>query len=72
MFRAINDIRNRFPAFKPTPATVGVLEKEAGILYPEECIRAFLDLAARNGATIKTADGSRVAVKNSSGVTGIN
>ena len=25
-----------------------------------------------NGATIKTADGSRVAVKNSSGVTGIN
>ena len=45
-------IRNRFPAFKPVPGTVGVLEKEAGILYPEECIRAFLDLAARNGAAI--------------------
>jgi sarcosine oxidase len=47
-------IPNRFPAFKPTPGTVGVLEKEAGILYPEECIRAFLGLAARNGAVIKT------------------
>jgi sarcosine oxidase len=46
-------IRNRFPAFRPTPGTVGVLENEAGILYPEECIRAFLHLAARNGAKIQ-------------------
>ncbi|HXB08465.1 MAG TPA: N-methyl-L-tryptophan oxidase [Puia sp.] len=45
-------ICNRFPAFKPTAGTVGVLEKEAGILYPEACIRAFLELAARNGAAI--------------------
>src|ERR1700742_956338 len=45
-------IRKRFPAFRPGPGTVGVLEKEAGILYPEECIRAFLHLAARNGAAI--------------------
>lgn len=45
-------IRNRFPAFRPTADTVGVLEKEAGILYPEECIRAFLDQAVSNGAAI--------------------
>ena len=46
------EIRRRFPAFRPTAGTVGVLEKEAGILYPEECIRAFLDQAASNGAAI--------------------
>lgn len=45
-------IRRRFPAFKPTPSTVGILEKEAGILYPEECIRAFLQQAAQKGAAI--------------------
>jgi len=49
-------IRNRFPAFKPTPGTVGVLEKEAGILFPEECIQAFLDQAAKEGATIHTGE----------------
>jgi sarcosine oxidase len=45
-------IRRRFPAFKPSPGTVAVLEKEAGILYPEECIRTFLDQATRHGAAI--------------------
>lgn len=49
-------IRNRFPAFTPTPGTVGVLEKEAGILFPEECIRAFLDQAEKQGATIHTGE----------------
>ncbi|HEY4110861.1 N-methyl-L-tryptophan oxidase [Puia sp.] len=49
-------IRNRFPAFRPTPDTVGVLEKEAGILYPEECIRAFLTQAAAHGAAIHTGE----------------
>lgn len=47
-------IQKRFPAFRPTPGTVGVLEKEAGILFPEACITAFLDAAANNGATIQT------------------
>jgi sarcosine oxidase len=49
-------IRNRFPAFKPKKGTVGVLEKEAGILFPEECIRAFLTQAEKNGATIHTGE----------------
>jgi sarcosine oxidase len=47
-----NDLKSRFPAFNPTEETVGVLEKEAGILYPEVCIEAFLSLAAKNGAEI--------------------
>jgi sarcosine oxidase len=43
-------IQERFPAFRPTPGTVGVLEKEAGVLFPELCVAAFLQAAADNGA----------------------
>jgi sarcosine oxidase len=46
------DLRRRFPAFRPTPETVGIREKEAGILFPEECIRAFLSGATKNNASI--------------------
>jgi len=45
-------LRQRFPAFRPHGDTVGLLEKEAGILFPEECIRTFLDQAATRGAAI--------------------
>jgi sarcosine oxidase len=47
-------IRKRFPAFRPTTETVGILEKEAGILFPEECIRSFLQQSAKQGAAILT------------------
>jgi len=46
------DLQKRFPAFKPSQDTVGVLEKEAGILFPEKCIEAFLTQAQKNGAEI--------------------
>lgn len=46
------ELKKRFPAFKSGPATVGVLEKEAGILFPEKCIKAFLAQAQKNGAAI--------------------
>jgi len=45
-------IRQRFPAFHATGDTVGILEKEAGILYPEACIETFLQQAAEKGAAI--------------------
>lgn len=44
------EIRKYFPAFKVSEATVGVWDKTAGILYPEECIRTMLDEAERAGA----------------------
>ena len=47
------DIQRRFPAFRPTPGTVGVLEKLAGILFPEKCIAAHLSASAAQGAEIK-------------------
>ena len=47
-------IRNRFPTFRPTGDTVGVLEHEAGILFPEAAIDTFLQTAAANGAQVNT------------------
>ena len=46
------DIQQRFPALQVDAKTVAVLEKEAGILFPEECIRANLSLAKENGAVL--------------------
>jgi sarcosine oxidase len=50
------DIRRRFPAFRPTDDTVAVLEKRAGILFPEECIKAHLAGAAARGAEIRVGE----------------
>lgn len=40
-----SEIKNRFPIFKPATDTVALFEKNAGILFPEECIRTNLELA---------------------------
>jgi len=45
-------IRRRFPAFTPAPGTVALFEKEAGVVFPEEAIRAHLDIAVDNGAHV--------------------
>jgi sarcosine oxidase len=47
------DLRRRFPAFWPNDDTVAVWEKRAGILFPEECIKAHLAGAAVRGAVIR-------------------
>jgi sarcosine oxidase len=47
-----NQLRRRFPAFRPTENTVAVREKRAGILFPEQCIKAHLTGAASNQAAI--------------------
>ena len=44
------EIQRRFPAFTPRAGVVALHEKEAGIVFPEEAIRAHLDVAADNGA----------------------
>ena len=44
------DIRRRFPAFTPQEGTIGLYETEAGVVFPEEAIRAHLDIAVDNGA----------------------
>lgn len=40
------DLRRRFPAIDPLAGDAGLLEPHAGYLFPEECIRAHLQMAA--------------------------
>ena len=46
------EMRNRFPGLRPANDMMGVLEPRAGILFPESCIRAHLQLAQTWGATL--------------------
>jgi sarcosine oxidase len=72
------EIRRRFPPFNPGPEVVALYETRAGVLDPEECIRAQLELAARRGATLHFEEparaweaapsGSRVRVTTAHGV----
>ncbi|HZP87443.1 MAG TPA: N-methyl-L-tryptophan oxidase [Burkholderiales bacterium] len=50
------DIRTRFPALAPSPDMVGVLEPRAGVLFPERCIEAHLELARAAGADVRVND----------------
>ena len=45
-------IRRRFPALTPDAHTVALFEQDAGIVFPEEAIRAHLDSAVDNGAHV--------------------
>lgn len=45
-------IRERFPAFEVRDEWVGVLEPRAGMLAPEACIQAALDVAEAHGAEV--------------------
>jgi sarcosine oxidase len=46
------DIRRRFPVFTPRTGIVALYETEAGVVFPEEAIRAHLDVAAANRAQL--------------------
>jgi sarcosine oxidase len=45
-------VTKRFPAVRPLPGDVAVVEPQAGYLLPEECIRAHLKLAEKAGAKL--------------------
>jgi sarcosine oxidase len=45
-----SQIRARFPALTPSRDTVALFEHAAGIVFPEEAIRAHLDVAVDHGA----------------------
>ena len=48
-----DEIRRRYPVLRPRPDQVALLEYEAGILPPERCVAAYLDLAKRRGAELR-------------------
>lgn len=47
------EIHRRFPPFTPGQDVVALYEREAGSLFPEEAIRAHLDVAANQGAQLQ-------------------
>src|SRR4029077_2121747 len=47
-----DEVRKRYPVLHPQPDQVGLLEYEAGILPPERCVAAYLELAQRRGADL--------------------
>lgn len=47
-----DDLRSRFPAFHSGDEYHGVLERSAGFLYVEDCVRAYVEEARRLGATL--------------------
>lgn len=47
------EVHARFPGFRLPDDFAGVFEPNAGILDPEACVSAHLDLAARHGATVR-------------------
>jgi sarcosine oxidase len=49
-------IKERAPALHPDDDMAGVLEPRAGILFPERCIAAHLNLAQKAGAIIHTGE----------------
>lgn len=71
-----SEIRRRFPALQTPDESAGILEPEAGVLFPERCIEAFLSLAGGRGAELRfdepalewRIDGQGVAVSTRAGV----
>lgn len=48
------EIRERFPQFAVRDNEVGYFEPDAGVVRPEACVQAQLELAKRHGADIRT------------------
>jgi sarcosine oxidase len=47
------ELGRRFPVFDLDERMVGVLERRAGVLFPEDCMRAHIELATRAGADVR-------------------
>jgi sarcosine oxidase len=47
------EVRRRFPAFSVGDDKIGVLDKVAGVLFPEDCIRAHAAAATQAGAELR-------------------
>ena len=53
---AAAELRLRYPALVPETDAVALLEPQAGVLFPEACVRAMLACAARDGAQLRTGE----------------
>jgi sarcosine oxidase len=62
------DLRSRFPAFRFGGDYVGVLERSAGFLYVDDCVRAHAREAERLGATVREDEAAVSWEANGGGV----
>lgn len=62
-------IRSRFPNFTPQEGDIGLYEAKAGFARPEMTVAAHLDLAAREGATLRFGEEVREWSETTTGVT---
>jgi sarcosine oxidase len=62
------EIHRRWPALSPSAGMVGVVERRAGILFPEECIATHLRMAAKPGAETRLNERVREWSATSDGV----
>lgn len=46
-------VHDRWPQFRPDPGMVGLFEQRAGVLRPEICVEAMLDVATARGAVLR-------------------
>lgn len=63
------ELRHRFPTFTPSPGDVALYEAKAGFARPEMTVQAHLDLAAREGATLRFGEEVQVWADSPRGVT---
>ncbi len=47
------DLRARYPGMRPLPGEVGLLERDAGVVFPERAVDAHLRLAHARGAELR-------------------
>lgn len=62
------EINRRYPAFRFPAEYRGVIERAAGFLYVEECVRAHIDMAVSFGAEIHAEEAVREWATAGSGV----
>lgn len=61
-------LAERFPLFRADASMQAVWEPDAGVLFPEACVRAMLALAAHHGATLRYGEAVREWRSNADGV----
>jgi sarcosine oxidase len=65
---AAGEVMRRYPAFRLPPHHVGVVQPDGGVLAVEAAVRAFLTLAQRSGAQLRTGETIRAIEPRGSGV----
>lgn len=72
-------LKKRFPAYLPRADWLGLLERRAGMLFPERCIEAQLAGAREHGAVLRSNEevvrwrsGRRVSIETAAGSYGVD